>query len=76
MFDSIGAILMTVASGVAALFAGLWARRVYRDIKDDRDRIQEIHDQVDAAGQRLDEARKAKAKPVDVEKRTDFEGQP
>lgn len=76
MFDTIGAVLMTVASTIAALFAGLWARRVYKDIKDDRDRIQEIHDQVDAAGQRLDEARNASVKPVDVEKRTDFEGQP
>lgn len=76
MFDSIVTLLMTIASGVAALFAGLYARRVYKDIKADRDRIQETHDAIDAAGKRLDEVRKVKMISIDTKKRKEFEGQP
>ena len=76
MFESIGTILTATVTGIAALFAGLWARRVYKDLKDDRDRVQEAHDAIEAAGKRLEEVRKAELAPIDTKLRKDFESQP
>jgi hypothetical protein len=49
---------------------------MYRRVKDDRDRIQDAHDALDAAGERLESARQASQKPIDPKQRKDFEGQP
>lgn len=59
-----------------AALAGLWARDRYRALKADRDRIQATHDAIDAAGQRLEAARKATVRPIDSKRRSDFEEQP
>ena len=70
--------LVAVFGGIAALFAGAWARQKYRVLKEDRDRIQATRDAIDRAAERLAAARKAstQATPIDARRRTDFEKQP
>lgn len=76
MLSSLAGLLTAVAGAAATVLAGLWARDRYRALKADRDRIQATHDAIDAAGQRLEAARKAEIHPIDTKRRADFERQP
>jgi hypothetical protein len=73
---SLSMMLMTGVGIIVAWLAGSCGWLMYRRIKDDRDRIQDAHDALDAAGKRLEAARKASQKPIDLKQRKDFEGQP
>jgi hypothetical protein len=53
-----------------------WARLVVKNAKAERDRIQEAHDAIAAAGKRLETARQTSQKPIDPKKRDDFGRQP
>jgi len=73
---SLSMILMTVAGTVIAGLAVLWARLAVKGARIERDRVQEAHDALDAAGKRLAAARQANQQPIDPKQRKDFEGQP
>jgi hypothetical protein len=78
---SLSMMLVTGAGIIVAWLAGSCARLMYRRVKDERDRIQEIHDATNAAGKRLEIVRQEAVKqanqnPIDPKRRDDFEGQP
>ena len=73
---SFSMMLSTGAGIIVAWLAAAWARLMYRRVKEERDRIQESHDALDAAGKRLEAVRQANQKPIDPKQRKDFDGQP
>lgn len=76
VLDSLASVMATGLGAVAAVFAGLWARQRYVFVKKTLERSKSDRDALDRAGQRLDAARKANARPVDEGGRTDFERRP
>jgi hypothetical protein len=74
--------MLVIGAGVImSWLAGSCARLVYLRVKDQRDRVQEIHDATSAAGKRLEIVRQeavkqANQQPIDPKQRKDFEGQP
>ena len=76
MLDSLTSVVATGLGAVAAVFAGLWARQRYAFAKKVAEQSQRDRDALDRAGERLDAARKANARPVDEGGRTDFERRP
>jgi hypothetical protein len=75
-FMSFSMMLSVMAGVVVAGLAGSCGWLMYRRVKDDRDRIQDAHDALNAAGKRLEAARQANQKPIDSKQRKGFEGQP
>ena len=73
---SFSMMLSVMAGVIVAWLAGSCGWLVYRRVKEERDRIQDAHDALDAAGKRLEAARQANRKPIDPKQRKDFEGQP
>ena len=70
-------MMLSIGAGVImAWLAGLCGWLMYRRVKEERDRIQESHDALDAAGKRLEAVRQANQKPIDPKQRKDFDGQP
>ncbi len=75
-------MILSIGAGIiVAWLAGSCARLMYRRVKDERDRVQEIHDATNAAGKRLEIVRQeavkqANQQPIDPKQRKDFEGQP
>jgi len=67
---------MTGLGAAAAVLAGLWGRNRYRVLKEDRDRIRATHIAIEQAAQRMEAARKAPVRPIDLKRRTDFEQRP
>ena len=73
---SFSMMLSVMAGVIVAWLAGSCGWLMYRRVKDERDRIQDAHDALDAAGKRLEAARQANQNPIDPKQRKDFEGQP
>ena len=77
MLNRLMALVAGGAGLVATLFAGLWAAQKMRVAKEERKRLQETHDAITRAGERLEAARKTRMEqPIDTQRRTDFEKQP
>ena len=79
MVDSLGTIVATLLGVVGVIVSAWLGRRAYTSIKADRDRIAANQAAIDAASQRLlDARRKANRHQVvlDAQRRNEFEKQP
>lgn len=73
---SLTMMLVGGATTVIGILTALWSRAKVKNIRAERDRVQEANYAIEAAGKRLEAARQASRKPIDPKKRDDFEGQP
>lgn len=78
MFDSLGTILASLLGAAAVALTAWFGRRAYTRVKDDRDRIQQNQQAVDASMKRVVEFRRKtdSQPPPDPKKRDAFGSQP
>lgn len=73
---SVAMMVITGASAAIAGLAALWAMASMKALRAERDEAKAINEALDAAGQRLDAARRADRAPVDPKRRDAFEQRP